>query len=71
MSYGITLKYHIFCIAHSVLTRNIDSVDTKQKLPNKNDQYYIIITSYFITNDSIFHYNGQHYIIMSLMFHYN
>jgi len=64
MSYGITSKYHIFHRAHSVLTRNIDSVDTKHKLPNKNDRYCIIITL-------IFHYNRYNISLQYYQFHYN
>ena len=50
MSYGVTLKHHTFHITHSVLARNIDSVDTKHKLPNKNDKYCISIASIFCYN---------------------
>ena len=64
MSYSITSKYHIFHIAHSILARNIDSVDMKHKLPNKNDRYCIIITS-------IFHYNRYNISLQYYQFHYN
>jgi len=64
MSYGIASKYHIFHIAHSVLTRNIDSVDTKHKWPNKNDRYCIIIAS-------IFHNNRYNISLQYYRFHYN
>ena len=62
MSYGITSKYHIFHIAHSILARNIDSIDMKHKLPNKNDRYCIII-------DSIFHNNRYNISLQYYQFH--
>ena len=36
MSYGITSKYHTFHIVHSVLTWNIDSVDTETYISKQN-----------------------------------
>jgi len=64
MSYDVTSKYHTFHIAHSVLARNIDSVDTKHKLPNKKDRYCIIIAL-------IFCYNRDNVSLQYYRFHYN
>ena len=64
MSYGVTSKYNTCRIAHSVLTRNIYSVDMKHKWPNKNDQYCIIIAS-------IFHNNRYNISLQYYRFHYN
>jgi len=63
MSYGVTSRYHTFHITQSILARNIDSIDMKHKLPNKNDRYCIII-------DLIFHNNRYNISLQYYQFHY-